>query len=661
MNKKTRAILSVICATAFLTSAALSAFIAIVADPARLMFGEWLAPVNINIEIDKNFIENISVLSEPILNANYYFSPTSAPTGGRVVIHTEIRSSNFHRRLFLRLPKESAESTLKAIENISVFIGNKVYYFTKDKVVQFEKSEKGDYTLFRLPQMYYTKSFLIKDWVNYYGEFNIALKLLCAFFFSPGRFLVPWLFLCVIFFLYRKELFEKYNELRGKKYTAAVLLAVITVFAFLLRINGYIRHSAWTDELYSAALAGNPNAPFLSVFMDDGNPPAYFLLLKYWFKLSGWNEASGTLLSVLLGTLACPGLYLFLKKNFDKKTALLGAFFMAISGFAVEYSQEMRAYILKMALAPVIAFLFLRVLKKCSPVNLVLYALPCMIIVNAHYYGILFVMANFVFYCVYSLLRKRHIGNILKFLAANIVVALSFMPFFLYKLFVDRYDFSRDIVIRPDYALIFALLLLLTIIAFVNWKKIAAVSFIGEGKKTGWAYILCIPALVFMLSFLISFFKPMIGYRYLMPVNFPFLLSIVAAAIAALPKNRIGLSLVLVLLLSNGIYGSRSDIPGGGYEYYKESRRYITLDAQAHPDKKAAMLDNAPHLAAYYHEPDLPRYSPNEHYDVIYVFNREFDMHEHQMYDELFKAGLDDSNMLKIIPDGRIVIFKLFP
>ncbi|MHC6201684.1 glycosyltransferase family 39 protein [Breznakiellaceae bacterium SP9] len=661
MNTKTRVILSLLCAIAFLTSAAISAFVAIDADPSRLVFGEWLAPVNINIEIDKDFTENITVVTEPI-GWDYNLLPTSAPGRERVVIHTELRSSGFHRRLFLRLPKEHAEGTLKAIDNISVFIGNKVYYFTKNEVAQFEKSEKGAYTLFHLPQMYYTKSFLIKDWVNYYGELNIALKLVCAFFFSPGRFLVPWLFLCFLLFLYRKELFEKYNELRRKRHTAAVLLALITVFAFLLRINGFIRHSAWSDELYSASLAGNPNAPFLSVFMDNGNPPAYFLLLKYWFKLTGWNEASGTLLSVLFGTLACPALYLFLKKNFDKKTALFGAFFMAISGFAVEYSQEMRAYILKMALVPVIAFLFLRVLKKCSLVNLVLYVLPCMLIVNAHYYGILFVMANFVFYCVYSLLRKRRIANILKFLAANIVIALSFMPFFLYKLFVDRYDFSRDFVIRPDHALIFALLVLLTIIAFVNRKKIAAFSFIGEGKKTGYAYILCIPALVFMLSFLISFFKPMIGYRYLMPVNFPFLLSIAAAVIAALPKNKTGLSLALVLLLSNGIYESQADISGGaGYAYYRESRRYITLDAQAHPTQKAAMLDNAPHLAAYYHERDLPRYSPNERYDVIYVFNREFAMSEQQMYDELFKAGLDDSNMLKIIPAEEIVLFKLYP
>ena len=34
-------------------------------------------------------------------------------------------------------------------------------------------------------------------------------------------------------------------------------------------------------------------------------------------------------------------------------------------------------------------------------------------------------------------------------------------------------------------------------------------------------------------------------------------------------------------------------------------------------------------------------------------------MSEDKMYDELFKAGLNDSNLLKIIPDGKIVIFKL--
>jgi hypothetical protein len=315
-----------------------------------------------------------------------------------------------------------------------------------------------------------------------------------------------------------------------------------------------------------------------------------------------------------------------------------------------------------MAFAPLIAFLFFRVIKKCSFVNLILYVIPCVIIVNAHYYGILFVMANFVFYCVYCFLQKERIGSILKFLAANIIIALSFMPFFLYKIFVEHYNFKRDFTIRPDHSFIFALFTFLMIIAFINRKKIASFSFIADGKKIGWAYILSIPAFIFMLSFLISIKNPMIAYRYLMPINYPFLLSIAAAAIVALPKNKAGVTaqILLGLLLGNSLYGSKADIPGGGYEYYRESRRFITLDAEAHPEQKACMLDNAPHLAAYYHEPEMPLYKPDERYDVVYVFNREFDMHEHQMYDALFKAGLDDTNMLKIIPNEKIAIFKMF-
>jgi hypothetical protein len=663
-NKKTRLLGAVILAAAFVTSAAVSVFLALVGDPSRLVFGEWLAPVNINIEMDKNVTGDISILSEPTPNSCYYLSPTGKSAGEKVVIHTELRSGGFHRRIFLRLLKEQAESTLKAVDNISVFIGNKVYYFTGNEARQFERSEAGGYALFRFPEMYYSKSLLIKDWINYYGDFNIALKLLCSFFFSPARFLGSWIFLGGILFLYRKEILRKYKALRGKKYTAAILLALITVFAFCLRVNGFTRHSAWTDELYSATLAANPNTPFLSVFMDGGNPPAYFLLLKYWFRLIGWNEEAGTLLSVLIGVLACPALYLFLKKSVGKRAALLGAFFMAISGFAVGYSQEMRAYILKMALAPFIAFLFFRVIKKPSFANLALYVIPCVIIVNAHYYGILFVMANFVFYCGCYFAKKNRAAHILKFLAANMVIALSFMPFFFYKILVDHDSFNREFVIRPDYAVIFALILLFAAAAFISRKKIMNLSFMGDGKKTGWAYMLGIPALVFTLGFLVSIKKPMIDYRYLMPISYPFLLAVMAAAIAALPQNKAGAAaqVLLVLLLGGGIYTIRFGltIHGGGYEFYRESRRFITLDTQARPDKKSAMLDNAPRLAAYYHEPEIPEFSPDLQYDLIYVFNQPPNMRESSMYNALDDAALDDSNMVKIIPNEKIVIFKIF-
>jgi uncharacterized membrane protein len=438
---------------------------------------------------------------------------------------------------------------------------------------------------------------------------------------------------------------------------------VIIGFGFCLRVNGYVRHSGWTDEIYSATITGNPELPFIAAFADPGNPPFYFLLLKVWFFIFGWSERAGPLLSVLLGTLAIPVMYVLVRRYFGRKTALLAAFFMALSGFAIGYSQEMRAYILKIFLAPLVALFFLKLLQKQSLPDLILYVLLSICMANAHYYGVLFVMANFVFYLFYRCSsRQFRVKDFFLFLAGNILIALSFMPYFLYQLLIRHNSFERDYAIRADYVLIFLITAVFSVIGIKYQKKFEANKTLGTCQKSFILYAVSVPVLIFVLAFVISFFKPLIDYRYLLPVSFPFFALIMAVFIYLLEKYKTGryAALVLVWVFSFFLYDGKARIPGGGYEYYKESRAYISADIKAHPEREAAILDNLSHIARYYGEPDIPEYRSGSSADVVYVFNDIFDMHEEMMYDELRKRGLDDANMLKIVPSDKIVIFKKY-
>jgi hypothetical protein len=457
-------------------SAGVTSYLLIDNDTTRsLAFGEWLAPLNINIELNKEHAYTLSVLSEP-MGRCYYFSPTTQ-TGmamENIVMHTELRNTGFHRRIFLRMRETVAEEVINAIDNISVFVGNKFYYFSKEDMQKSNKKTKDGYALFRISGPHYEKSLVIKDWINYYGDFNIGLKIFCGFLFYPGRFIPSYLFLAGLLFLYRKQIVSLYRKSRQKRKVQAVVLVIISVFAFALRINGYVRHSGWADEIYSAAWASNPNFPFLATFSDHGNPPFYFILLRYWFKLFGWSEEAGTMLSVVLGTFAIPTLYIFVKRNFGGGTALLAAFFMAASGFAVGYSHEMRAYILLIFLLPLAAQLFLDFLHRKSLKNMMLYIFPSLFLANTHYYGILFIMANFIFFCLYEGFTKTFkLKKILAFFAGNILIALSFLPFFLYQILVEHYNFQRDFtVLRIDYVLILIVIIIFTALAVIYRKKI---------------------------------------------------------------------------------------------------------------------------------------------------------------------------------------------
>jgi hypothetical protein len=484
-----------------------------------------------------------------------------------------------------------------------------------------------------------------------------------GFLFFPGRFIPSYLFLAGLMFLYRKQLVTLWGKIRQRPVPwAGICLVIITIAGFALRINGYTRHSGWTDEIYSAVRTGNPHLPFLATFTDPGNPPFYPMALRFWFILFGWSEETGTMFSVVLGTLGIPALYMLVARNFGRVAALVAAFLLAISGFAIGYSQEMRTYILLLFLLPVIALLFLNFLRNQSFGNLVWYIVPSWCIVNTHYYGILFILANFIFYCLYTVFKGSFSGKKTAFfLGGNIVIALSLLPFFLYQMLGQHYYFDRqDVTIQGDYILLFVLLVIIVSLAFVYRKKITLTRMYTHRQAAFVLYSLFVPCAVFMLAFLISIKKPMISYKYLLPAGFPFFLSLAAIFVSSCARHKKlrFLPLFLVWILSVSLYFGKPRIEGGGVEYYRESRAYIAADAAAHPAKKTAMLDNAPQSAGYYGFPDLMPYSPENPPDVLYVFNDIPNMHDQLVYRDLAEYGLDDANTLKIIPCDRVAILK---
>ena len=73
-------------------------------------------------------------------------------------------------------------------------------------------------------------------------------------------------------------------------------------------------------------------------------PPLYFLLLKFWTFVFGYNDYSARLLSIIIGS---AGIYAIGTVNnylFNKKVALFSAFIVAFNFRQIEYSLEARFY-----------------------------------------------------------------------------------------------------------------------------------------------------------------------------------------------------------------------------------------------------------------------------------------------------------------------------
>ncbi|HNS01090.1 MAG TPA: glycosyltransferase family 39 protein [Anaerolineae bacterium] len=154
---------------------------------------------------------------------------------------------------------------------------------------------------------------------------------------------------------------------RGSTHT--VLLWLIVLLAAALRFFRIGYQSLWADEGNSAAMAGRSLAEISARAAADIHPPGYYWLLNLWTRIFGDSEAALRSLSALWGILLVWLVYQIVSRLFDRRTALIAAFFAAINPFLIFYSQEARMYSQLAALA---ALLFYGLVRYIMHENAVL-------------------------------------------------------------------------------------------------------------------------------------------------------------------------------------------------------------------------------------------------------------------------------------------------
>ncbi len=121
--------------------------------------------------------------------------------------------------------------------------------------------------------------------------------------------------------------------------------AAILWLALALRLWGLDQHNIWWDEGLTAWAARLPVAGILDWTAHDVHPPLYFLITRGWWLLVGdgaWGLRFPPALAGVLGVALAGGLGRALG---GRRAGLLSALFLALSPFAVTWSQELRMYI----------------------------------------------------------------------------------------------------------------------------------------------------------------------------------------------------------------------------------------------------------------------------------------------------------------------------
>ena len=426
------------------------------------------------------------------------------------------------------------------IKNIVIYNGILADFYTqKDNFSGLQKSQKQICTSNNCENYIV----LTKKINNQNSCFNTLNAFLISFLSGNKIYFLSYILIFIALLFYKNSIFDFLK----KRYVFILIL----IFALILRLN-FIITLPIGDECFSISISSK-FLPFSHLLNDAGNPPLYYLILRLYEYVFGLNVISYKLLNVLISIFSIYTLYFVLKKKFNLIAANLGAFFLSINLISIFYAQEIRSYELQMALTPVAIYVLFELLRSKKTKYYVLYTILCIALVNLHYFESLLIFSNFIFGIFYLSFQKRK-KDILKFILSHVIVALSFMPFFLTTaLTKGLIDSNFNSWIEPvSFKVIFRS------IGFIFGSSVSAILFLVFFIKTVknkplnktklfCFYIFFLISTVLITSSVFSYFiKPILSYSYtrlLIPAFIMFL-----AIIFSKEKNRFSLAVLFIWL-----------------------------------------------------------------------------------------------------------------
>ena len=130
---------------------------------------------------------------------------------------------------------------------------------------------------------------------------------------------------------------------KQSRQTLSILTGILLLGA-VLRVIRLDFQPLWWDEGYSVWFAGHGVGEMIRLTAADIHPPLYYALLQGWRLFFGLSPISLRLFSVFVSLPAMPLAYLLGRDLENRKVGYLAAFIVAVSPFAIFYSQEIRMY-----------------------------------------------------------------------------------------------------------------------------------------------------------------------------------------------------------------------------------------------------------------------------------------------------------------------------
>ncbi len=224
------------------------------------------------------------------------------------------------------------------------------------------------------------------------------------------------------------------------KKTRHYLLFYILALCLILRL-GDLSQGLWTDEFYTVYIAGSNNMPFMQTFLDPGNPPLFYIFIRFFQEIFGDNYACLRIVPIAFSFGSVLLTYFIIKKYSNTVTALLFSFLLSINTYSIVSAQELRCYSAVYFFSLCLTIYLFKIIENPDKKNFILYSLFGCALVNLHYYGFIILLFNFIFGMFF--IKKR-----IYFVLANAFSVITFLPYFfktsLHQALLDK-TFNNDI------------------------------------------------------------------------------------------------------------------------------------------------------------------------------------------------------------------------
>lgn len=186
------------------------------------------------------------------------------------------------------------------------------------------------------------------------------------------------------------------------------------------------QQSMWIDEWFTQARAtDNWEVLIANVIASERRPPLHYVLVKLWIQLAGETEYAMRLLSIAAVLVSGALLYALGRRLLGKTAATWALWLVALSPFWLLYGRMIRAYSLTMALALLLTWLLLQVLRR-GGLWWLGYVAAGIALLYTDYSGLAVVAAHGLYVLVTTRSLRR--GQVVGWFAAAAAVGLAFVP-----------------------------------------------------------------------------------------------------------------------------------------------------------------------------------------------------------------------------------------